>query len=127
MDRAPQGEHRPEREENPRHVPVLFQTAIRYLKVRRGGVVIDATLGYAGHSSEIARRLGPEGKLIAFDRDPETMALARERLRALGEELGAEMPEIVLHDVEFSQAAEVLAGVKADGLLADFGVSSMQF
>ncbi len=97
------------------------------LNVRRGGVVVDATLGNAGHASEIARRLGPEGTLIGFDRDPEAMALARERLDALRAELGPEMPRVVLHDVEFSRAGEVLAGAKVDGLLADFGVSSMQF
>jgi len=109
-----------------RHVPVLLQIAIRMLNVRRGGVIVDATLGNAGHASEIARRLGPEGRLIGFDRDPAAMKLASERLEALREELGAEMPEVVLHDVEFSRAAEALAGDKVDGLLADFGVSSMQ-
>jgi 16S rRNA (cytosine1402-N4)-methyltransferase len=113
--------------ERSRHVPVLLQIAIRMLNVRRGGVIVDATLGNAGHASEIARRLGPEGKLIGFDRDPVAMELAKERLDALREELGAEMPEVVLHDVEFSRADEVLAGEKVDGLLADFGVSSMQF
>ncbi len=110
-----------------RHVPVLLQAAIRYLNVRRGGVIVDATLGYAGHASEIARRLGPEGKLIGFDRDSQAMALARQRLDALRAELGPEMPEVVLHDVEFSRAGELLAGLRVDGLLADFGVSSMQF
>src|ERR1700735_4518120 len=110
-----------------RHVPVLLQIAIRMLNVPRGGVVVDATLGNAGHASEIARRLGPEGTLIGFDRDPEAMELAKQRLDALREELGAEMPQVVLHDVEFSQAKDVLAGTKVDGLLADFGVSSMQF
>ena len=110
-----------------KHVPVLLQLAIRMLNVRRGGVVVDATLGNAGHASEIARGLGPEGKLIGFDRDPEAIALATERLNALREELGAEMPQVVLHDVEFSRASEVLAGERVDGLLADFGVSSMQF
>jgi 16S rRNA (cytosine1402-N4)-methyltransferase len=110
-----------------RHVPVLLQIAIRMLNVRRGGVVVDATLGNAGHASEIARRLGPEGTLIGFDRDPEAMELAKQRLNVLREELGAEMPQVVLHDVEFSQAKDVLAGTKVDGLLADFGVSSMQF
>ena len=112
---------------NPRHVPVLLQSAIRILNVRRGGIYIDATLGNAGHASEIARRLGPQGTLIGFDRDPEAMALAGARLDALREELGAEMPRVVLHDVEFSRAGEKLAGMKVDGLLADFGVSSMQF
>ncbi len=110
-----------------RHVPVLLQIAIRMLNVRRGGVVVDATLGNAGHASEIARRLGSRGKLIGFDRDPEAMELARQNLDALREELGAEMPEVVLHDTEFSRIAEKLAGEKVDGLLADFGVSSMQF
>jgi len=109
-----------------KHVPVLLQVAIRMLNVRLGGVIVDATLGYAGHASEIARRLGPEGKLIGFDRDPAAMELAKQRLDALREELGAGMPEVVLHDVEFSRAGEVLAGEKVDGLLADFGVSSMQ-
>jgi 16S rRNA (cytosine1402-N4)-methyltransferase len=97
------------------------------LNVRRGGVVVDATLGNAGHASEISRRLGPEGTLIGFDRDPKAMELARQRFEALREELGAEMPQVVLHDVEFSQMDEILAGQKVDGLLADFGVSSMQF
>jgi len=109
-----------------KHVPVLLQVAIRMLNVRPGGVIVDATLGYAGHASEIARRLGPEGKLIGFDRDPAAMELAKQRLDALREELGAGMPEVVLQDVEFSRAGEVLAGEKVDGLLADFGVSSMQ-
>jgi 16S rRNA (cytosine1402-N4)-methyltransferase len=113
--------------ERVRHVPVLLQLAIRMLEVRRGTTVIDATLGLAGHASEIARRLGPEGTLIGFDRDPEALALAEERLKAVREELGGEMPRVILHDVEFSQARERLAGTRADGLLADFGVSSLQF
>jgi 16S rRNA (cytosine1402-N4)-methyltransferase len=113
--------------ERDRHVPVLLQEAIRYLNVRPGGVYVDATLGLAGHSSAIARLLGRKGKLIAFDRDPEAMALAKERLEALKNELGPEMPEVVLHDVEFSEAGDVLEAASIDGLLADFGVSSLQF
>ena len=113
--------------ERERHVPVLLQQAIRYLNVRRGGTYADATLGLAGHSSAIARLLGAEGKLIAFDRDPEAMALAKARLEALQDELGAEMPEVILHDVEFSKAASVIEPGSLDGLLADFGVSSLQF
>ncbi|MFT4113168.1 16S rRNA (cytosine(1402)-N(4))-methyltransferase RsmH [Silvibacterium sp.] len=113
--------------ERERHVPVLLQEAIRYLNLLRGGTYVDATLGLAGHSSAIARAIGPEGKLIAFDRDPEAMALAKARLNALREELGAEMPEVVLHDTEFSGAAELIEPASLDGLLADFGVSSLQF
>ncbi len=111
--------------ETTRHVPVLLQTAIRWLNVQPGGTYVDATLGYAGHASEIARRLGPAGTLIGFDRDPAALELARQRLAALQQELGTAMPAVELHDVEFSQAGEVLAGRRVDGLLADFGVSSM--
>ena len=114
-------------DEHERHVPVLSQQAIRYLNLRRGGTYADATLGFAGHSSAIARELGPEGRLIAFDRDPEAMALAKARLDALREELGPEMPDVTLHDVEFSEMAELLEPSSLDGLLADFGASSMHF
>jgi len=112
--------------ENPRHVPVLLEVAVRNLKLRRGGTYVDATLGFAGHASAIARALGPEGKLIGFDRDPEAFAFAKARLHELGEELGDAMPEVELHDVEFSQAVELLEPGSIDGLLADVGVSSMQ-
>ncbi|MGA8111529.1 MAG: 16S rRNA (cytosine(1402)-N(4))-methyltransferase RsmH [Acidobacteriaceae bacterium] len=122
--KTPQGEHM---SDNPKHVPVLLQIAIRMLNVRRGGVYMDATLGLAGHASEIARQLGPQGTLIGFDRDPQAMELAQQNLAALAAELGPEMPKVVLHDVEYSQMADLLAGIKLDGLLADFGVSSLQF
>jgi len=113
--------------ERERHVPVLLQQAIRYLNVRRGGTYADATLGFAGHSSAIARELGPQGTLIALDRDPDAMARAKQRLEALREELGPEMPEIILHDVEFSEIASLIEPGSLDGLLADFGASSMHF
>jgi 16S rRNA (cytosine1402-N4)-methyltransferase len=113
--------------ERERHVPVLLQEAIRYLNVRPGGTYVDATLGLAGHATAIARQIGPRGKLIAFDRDPEAMALARKKLDDLREVLGPAMPEVVLHDVEFSQAEKLLEPESVDGLLADFGVSSLQF
>jgi 16S rRNA (cytosine1402-N4)-methyltransferase len=112
--------------ENPRHVPVLLEVAVQNLNVRRGGTYVDATLGFAGHASAIARALGPQGKLIGFDRDPEALAFAAERLQALREELSDAMPKVVLHDVEFSHAAEWLEAGSVDGLLADVGVSSMQ-
>jgi 16S rRNA (cytosine1402-N4)-methyltransferase len=110
-----------------RHVPVLLQQAIRFLNVRPGGVYVDATLGFAGHSSAIARLLGAKGRLICFDRDPQAMTLAQEKMAALGQELGGAMPEVVFHDVEFSQAAELIEAGSVDGLLADFGASSMHF
>jgi 16S rRNA (cytosine1402-N4)-methyltransferase len=112
--------------ENPRHVPVLLDVAVQYLNIQRGGTYVDATLGFAGHASAIARALGPEGKLIGFDRDPQALEFATAKLNALREELGGAMPEVVLHDVEYSRAAEFLEPGGVDGLLADVGVSSMQ-
>ncbi len=109
-----------------RHVPVLLEVAIRNLNVRAGGIYIDATLGMAGHSLEIAKRLGPEGTLIGFDRDPAAMEIATRRLEALRGELAGQMPKVVLHGEEFSLAAGHVAPASIDGILADFGVSSLQ-
>ncbi|HSU19101.1 MAG TPA: 16S rRNA (cytosine(1402)-N(4))-methyltransferase RsmH [Acidobacteriaceae bacterium] len=112
--------------ERPQHVPVLLEESLRYLDVRRGGVYADATLGLGDHSAEIVKRLGPQGKLIAFDRDPEAMAKAQARLAAVADELGAEMPAVQYVSRPFSEIAEEIAPGTLDGLLADFGVSSLQ-
>jgi 16S rRNA (cytosine1402-N4)-methyltransferase len=111
---------------NPRHVPVLLEEVLEYLNVRPGGVICDATLGLAGHSSEIAKRLGGKGKLIGFDRDPEAMELAKARLGEVKAELGEGMPEVVYIAKAFSEAANEIGRGSLDGLLADFGVSSLQ-
>ena len=79
---------------SPQHVPVLLEEALEYLNVRPGSVIVDATLGLAGHASEIAKRLGAKGRLICFDRDPEAMEKAKVRLEEVRAELGAEMPEL---------------------------------
>jgi 16S rRNA (cytosine1402-N4)-methyltransferase len=110
----------------PRHVPVLLDEVLEYLNVRPGGVICDATLGLAGHSLEIAKRLGGKGKLIAFDRDPEAMEAAKVRLEEVKAKLGSEMPEVVYIAKAFSEAEDVIEPGSLDGLLADFGVSSLQ-
>src|SRR5882724_4461910 len=110
----------------PQHVPVLLEEVLEYLNVRPGGVICDATLGLAGHSSEIAKRLGGRGKLIGFDRDPEAMEAAKVRLEEVRAELGEEMPEVVLEPRAFSEASSVIEPGSLNGLLADFGVSSLQ-
>jgi 16S rRNA (cytosine1402-N4)-methyltransferase len=112
---------------NERHVPVLFKEAIDFLRVRPGTTVVDCTLGLAGHASGIARLLGPKGHLIGFDRDPEALALARERLDEVCRELGSEAPRVTLIGEAFSSAPMHLEPASVDGLLADFGVSSLQF
>jgi 16S rRNA (cytosine1402-N4)-methyltransferase len=109
-----------------RHLPVLSQDVIRYLNVHEGGTYLDCTIGLAGHSVQIARLLGASGTLIGFDRDPEALALAMQRMFALAEELGSNMPKVVLVGEAFSKVAEHVEPASLDGLLADFGVSSMQ-
>jgi 16S rRNA (cytosine1402-N4)-methyltransferase len=112
---------------NERHVPVLFHEAIDFLRVRAGGTYVDCTLGLAGHAEGIARLLGAQGRLIGFDRDPEALELARERLDRVCEELGSQAPQLTLVGEAFSSVAEHVQPASVDGLLADFGVSSLQF
>ena len=112
--------------EKPQHVPVLFDEVLDFLNVRPGGVIADLTVGLAGHSAGIARRLGGQGRLICFDRDPQALELAKARMNDLHVELGEAMPTVEFVSKAFSQAAEVIAPASLDGLLADFGVSSLQ-
>jgi 16S rRNA (cytosine1402-N4)-methyltransferase len=109
-----------------RHAPVLFQEAIDFLRVRPGATVVDCTLGLAGHAAGIVRLLGAEGHLIGFDRDPEALALAREKLDGVCRELGSQAPQITLIGEAFSSITRHLPPTSVDGLLADFGVSSLQ-
>jgi 16S rRNA (cytosine1402-N4)-methyltransferase len=99
---------------------------LRYLNVRPGGVIVDATVGLGGHSAEIAKRLGAKGRLICFDRDPEAMELAKARMEEVRAEIGGEMPEVMFEPRAFSEASGVIEAGSVDGLLADFGVSSLQ-
>jgi len=109
-----------------RHVPVLLKEAIEYLQVRPGTTVLDATLGLAGHASEIVRRLGAEGRFVGFDRDAQALALAKERLDKVCEELGEQAPAVELIGEAFSAAPLYVAPGSLDGMLADIGVSSLQ-
>jgi len=124
--KSPSGTHEAEEMAVPQHVPVLLEQSLTFLNVRPGGVVVDATLGLGGHSAAIARRLGANGKLIAFDRDAQAMELAKAKLATLAEELGSEMPAVEFVARPFSEIAEVVKPGTLDGLLADFGVSSLQ-
>ena len=110
----------------PLHLPVLLEEVLQYLNVRPGGAIADATVGLGGHSSQIARRLGAAGRLICFDRDPEAMELAKARMEEVRAEIGGEMPEVRFEPRAFSEAAGVIETGSLDGLLADFGVSSLQ-
>ncbi len=102
-----------------RHIPVLLDETVKALKIKPDGIYVDGTVGGAGHSSEIAKRL-KSGRLYAFDRDPDAAAVAAERLK--------EYPAEVINR-NFSDMKTVLTGkgvTGADGILLDLGVSSYQ-
>jgi 16S rRNA (cytosine1402-N4)-methyltransferase len=115
------------------HVPVLLKEAIDFLAVRRGGTYIDATVGLGGHSLEIAKRLGAPGHLIGFDKDPKALEIARavvSRTSHVAYEAAEGWPKIELIHGSFADLAhdaqrETHDGF--DGILADLGVSSLQF
>ncbi len=110
-----------------RHVPVLYQEVLEFLCVRPEGTYVDCTLGMAGHAEGIMRRLGPGGRLIGFDRDPEALELATARLVKVAEEMGSQAPQLTLIGEAFSQIREHVKLASVDGLLADFGASSLHF
>jgi 16S rRNA (cytosine1402-N4)-methyltransferase len=108
------------------HIPVLLKEAIDFLAVKRGGTYLDATLGLGGHSFEIAKLLGREGRLIGFDKDPAALERARQKLSEPPAELKDDWPEIRFEHGSFANLSDVLEANSIDGLLADLGVSSLQ-
>lgn len=103
------------------HKPVLLDACIQALNIRPDGVYVDGTLGRAGHSLEIARRL-TTGRLICIDRDQAAIDVARVRLAPW-------LDRVTLVHSNFSELKEVLSGAGvsgADGMLFDLGVSSPQ-
>jgi 16S rRNA (cytosine1402-N4)-methyltransferase len=101
------------------HQPVLLLETMELLRVRAGGLYVDGTVGLAGHACEILRRSAPDGRLVAFDRDAETMERARETLSPF-----AERARLVHAD--WREVPRVLGAARADGILLDLGVSSVQ-
>ena len=107
------------------HVPVLLKEAIDFLAVRRGGTYIDATVGLGGHSLEIAKRLGAPGHSIGLDKDPAALDVATGALARPPQ--NADWPEITLLQASFAEIGRRFPPAVADGILADLGVSSLQF
>ncbi len=109
---TPQGEHR----------PVLLQEILKILEPQPGMIVVDCTVGWAGHSAELLARIGPTGVLVGLDMDAENLPKARERLVAIGNPFH-------LQHANFAGLLQSLAahGIdRVDALLADLGMSSMQ-
>jgi 16S rRNA (cytosine1402-N4)-methyltransferase len=102
------------------HKSVLLDEAVNALRIKPDGVYVDGTVGGAGHSSEIAKRL-TTGRLISLDKDPDALAVASERL--------ARYPQATVIESDFCSFDRVLDNLgidKADGILLDLGVSSYQ-
>lgn len=100
------------------HSPVLLKESVEGLEIQDDGIYVDATFGGGGHSREILKRLGPAGKLIAFDQDEEALANAPND------------PRFTLLNENFRYIRQFLKfyGIRqVNGILADFGVSSHQF
>ncbi|MBR5826327.1 MAG: 16S rRNA (cytosine(1402)-N(4))-methyltransferase RsmH [Clostridia bacterium] len=104
------------------HVSVLLNETVDALNIKPDGIYVDCTTGGAGHSGEILRRLGENGRLIAFDQDPDAIEVIKERI-------GHDKRVTVVHS-NFSELRSVLnqLGIDSvDGVMADLGVSSHQF
>lgn len=104
--------------ENNYHVPVMLQPCIDGLNIRPDGVYVDVTFGGGGHSKEILKHLGPKGRLIAFDQDPDAQANipADDRFIFIDQNFG-----FLKNNLRLKGFRQV------DGILADLGVSSHQF
>ena len=98
------------------HLPVLLDESLDALSLRADGLYVDGTFGRGGHSRAILERLGPQGRLIALDRDPQAEWSAREITD----------PRFTFLRARFSQVGDVLGSRLADGMLFDLGVSSPQ-
>ena len=104
------------------HKPVMLNEVIDSLKIRPEGTYVDGTLGGAGHSSQIARRLSGEGRLFGFDQDAAAIEAAAKRLKPYKD-------RVSIIRSNYSEMRERLSelGVRsADGILLDLGVSSYQ-
>ena len=100
------------------HNPVLLKEAVDGLDIKNNGVYVDVTFGGGGHSREILRRIGPNGKLIAFDQDKDALLNTVEDSRF----------QLLQENFKHLKRFLKFYGIHSvDGILADFGVSSYQF
>ena len=101
------------------HKPVLLAETLQLLSPQADQIFVDATLGLGGHSEAILANFS-KTRVIGIDQDAEAIELANERLEKFGE-------RIKIFRANFSDIKQVLGDVKVDGVLADLGVSSLQF
>lgn len=102
------------------HISVLLNECIENLNIKEDSVIVDCTLGYGGHSSEILKRV-PKGKLYSFDQDEDAIKEAREKLEKIGNNFEIIKSNFVHLEKEIKQREN-----KVNGILYDLGVSSPQ-
>ena len=103
------------------HIPVLLKECIEGLKIKENGIYVDGTLGGAGHSYEISKKLNNNGNLIGIDRDEDAINKAKDTLK--------EFNNIIYVNDNHDNIKEILETLKidkVDGILLDLGVSSFQ-
>ena len=104
-----------------KHKPVLLEKTIEGLKIKEDGIYVDGTLGGAGHSKEILKKLSSKGILIGIDRDEEALKAAKENLKEY-----SNVKFIHGNHDEIEKILQDLNIEKVDGILLDLGVSSYQ-
>ena len=105
--------------QEPSHYPVMLPQVLEGLRVRADGTYLDGTLGRGGHARAVLERLGPEGRLLLMDKDPEAIASAERQFAADG--------RVALRRGSFAELAQWDATAGGlDGVLFDLGVSSPQ-
>lgn len=103
------------------HTPIMLKEILSGLNIRPDGIYIDCTIGGAGHSKEILKKLSPSGRLIGIDKDQEALDVCKQRL--------SEYQNVTLVKSDFKDIKNVLENlgiVGVDGVLIDLGVSSYQ-
>jgi 16S rRNA (cytosine1402-N4)-methyltransferase len=109
-------------EEAREHIPVLYDRVLAGLRIRPGGLYIDATVGAGGHAAGILSASAPDGRLLGLDTDPDAISFARQALGPFGN-------RVLLRAENFRHLTRVAAALSfehVDGILMDLGLSSRQ-
>ena len=101
-----------------KHKSVLLDEVIKYLNIQGDGLYVDATVGYAGHSGEVLKRLNEKGFLFAFDQDTEAIKYSNDKLSEIGD-------NFIIIKSNFADMKKYI-DKKVDGIMFDLGVSSPQ-
>jgi 16S rRNA (cytosine1402-N4)-methyltransferase len=102
-----------------KHIPVMVEEVMMFLRCEPGHTYVDATLGEGGHASEILKRTAPDGVVIGIEWDEEALSEAKDALMPFGE-------RVKIYRENFIRLPEIMKAESADGILLDLGLSSLQ-